>query len=103
MQAIREAAGLWSEAGMAASVAHGALRGPFRVATCEALVSSLTAAREALVVLGGFLTVLDAPAQVRAKVDVWGPAPDGLTVMRRLKREFDAKGVLNPGRFVGGI
>jgi glycolate oxidase FAD binding subunit len=103
MQAIREAAGPWSEAGMAASVAHGALRGTFRVATCEALVSSLTAAREALAVLGGFLTVLDAPAQVRAKVDVWGPAPDGLTVMRRLKREFDAKGVLNPGRFVGGI
>jgi hypothetical protein len=96
MQAIREAAGPWSETGMAASVAHGALRGTFRIATCEALVSSLTAAREALAVLGGFLTVLDAPAQVRAKVDVWGPAPDGLTVMRRLKREFDAKGFSTP-------
>jgi len=47
--------------------------------------------------------VLDAPAPVRAQVDVWGPPLDGVGVMQRLKAAFDAKGILNPGRFVGRI
>jgi glycolate oxidase FAD binding subunit len=38
------------------------------------------------------------------QVDVWGPTGDAeLAVMRRLKLEFDPTGVLNPGRFVGGL
>jgi glycolate oxidase FAD binding subunit len=56
-----------------------------------------------LAALGGYLVVLDAPEPARRTVDVWGPPPDGVAVMRRLKAEFDPKGVLNPGRFVGGI
>jgi glycolate oxidase FAD binding subunit len=46
--------------------------------------------------------VLDAPAEVRQKVDVWGD--DGaLALMRRVKARFDGPGVCNPGIFVGGI
>ena len=46
--------------------------------------------------------VLDAPAQVREKVDVWGD--DGAApLMRRVKARFDGAGVCNPGIFVGGI
>jgi glycolate oxidase FAD binding subunit len=48
-------------------------------------------------------TVLDAPEEVRDRVDVWGPDPSGLALMRRLKNRFDPTGVCNPGRFVGGI
>src|SRR5205807_8951818 len=47
-------------------------------------------------------TVLDAPDEVRGKVDVWGPDPSALAVMRRLKDRFDPAGVCNPGLFVGG-
>lgn len=48
--------------------------------------------------------VLDAPAPVREKVDVWGEV-DGpaLALMRRVKERFDPAGVCNPGIFVGGI
>jgi glycolate oxidase FAD binding subunit len=33
----------------------------------------------------------------------WGEAPQGLEVMRRIKREFDPHNLLNPGRFVPGV
>jgi glycolate oxidase FAD binding subunit len=37
-------------------------------------------------------------------VDPWGPVEPGpLALMRALKAEFDARRVLNPGRFVGGL
>jgi glycolate oxidase FAD binding subunit len=46
--------------------------------------------------------VLDAPAEVREKVEVWGD--DGaVPLMRRVKTRFDGPGVCNPGIFVGGI
>lgn len=48
--------------------------------------------------------VLDAPREVRDKVDVWG-ASEGpvLELTRRVKANFDPAGVCNPGLFVGGI
>ncbi len=103
MLAIREATPQSVGVSTAATVAHGILRGRFRSEAPEAVVHGLRAAREVLGALGGFLTVLDAPASVRAHVDVWGPAPEGFGVMQRLKTAFDPKGILNPGRFVGGI
>ena len=36
-------------------------------------------------------------------VDAWGPLPDGFAVMRQLKEQYDPQGILNPGRYVGGI
>ncbi|HEY8787725.1 MAG TPA: FAD-binding oxidoreductase [Actinopolymorphaceae bacterium] len=51
---------------------------------------------------GGHVVVLDAPADVKRAVDVWGPVR-GLDLMRRVKREFDPEHRLSPGRFVGGI
>jgi len=39
----------------------------------------------------------------RAYLRVWGEAPPSIDRMRALKRRFDPKGTLNPGRFVGGI
>ncbi|HXF57469.1 MAG TPA: FAD-binding oxidoreductase [Actinomycetota bacterium] len=47
--------------------------------------------------------VLDAPAAVREKVDVWGEEDPGLlALMRRVKARFDPTGTLNPGLFVEG-
>ena len=44
-----------------------------------------------------------APADFKRQVDVWGPEPETLDVMRQLKRQFDPARVLNPGRFVGRL
>jgi len=49
------------------------------------------------------LVVLEAPLPVKRLVDVWGPVGKALRVMQGLKAQFDPKGILNPGRFVGGI
>ena len=50
------------------------------------------------------VVVLDAPSEVRGKVDVWGTADDGaVELMRRIKARFDPSGICNPGIFVGGI
>jgi glycolate oxidase FAD binding subunit len=35
--------------------------------------------------------------------DAWFGEPPGFFLMRRIKREFDPRDTLNPGRFVGGI
>jgi glycolate oxidase FAD binding subunit len=78
-------------------VAGGAVR---EVAATAAAVS---AARAALVAEGGSLVVEDAPAELRAVVDPWGPLPAGFSIMQRLKQRFDPQGRLNPGRFVGGL
>lgn len=51
----------------------------------------------------GSLVVLQAPPEVKAKVDVWGPVGDVIAQMRGLKQQFDPGGTLNPGRFVGGL
>jgi glycolate oxidase FAD binding subunit len=47
--------------------------------------------------------VLDAPSDVREKVDVWGEEGSAVPLMRRVKERFDPNNVCNPGIFVGGI
>jgi glycolate oxidase FAD binding subunit len=48
--------------------------------------------------------LLDAPAELRERVDVWNAGDSApLELMRRLKARFDVHGVCNPGVFVGGI
>ena len=36
-------------------------------------------------------------------MNLWGPPPRDLALMRRLKNAFDPQGILAPGRFAGGI
>jgi glycolate oxidase FAD binding subunit len=48
--------------------------------------------------------VLDAPAELRASLDVWGIADSpAVELMRRVKRRFDPAAACSPGAFVGGI
>jgi glycolate oxidase FAD binding subunit len=53
--------------------------------------------------LGGSMVITRCPAELKAKVDVWGPPGDDFEVMRKLKAAWDPKGTLSPGRFLGGI
>jgi hypothetical protein len=52
---------------------------------------------------GGNLVVESSPLSIKKKVDVWGQPRSDYLVVRRLKEEIDPSGILNIGRFVGGI
>ena len=51
---------------------------------------------------GGSAVVVDAPAAIKAAVEVWGPVP-AIDLMLRVKSQFDPDHRLAPGRYVGGI
>jgi glycolate oxidase FAD binding subunit len=79
----------------------GGTAGPerFPQAVAEAVNRLRTFAQEA----EGNLVILEAPPEVKTRVDVWGLADETLLLMRRPKAEFDPQRILNPGRFVGGL
>jgi glycolate oxidase FAD binding subunit len=53
--------------------------------------------------LKGALVVEAGPPDFKQSFDVWGPPRGDFALMKHIKTELDPKGVLNPGRFVGGI
>jgi glycolate oxidase FAD binding subunit len=69
----------------------------------DTLAAAFQEARERLARRGGTLVALEAPLELKHKVDVWGPVGDAEGLMRRVKERFDAGGTMSPGRFVGGI
>jgi glycolate oxidase FAD binding subunit len=52
---------------------------------------------------GGRMVIERCPPGAKSRYDVWDDVGPPLAIMRRLKEQYDPKGVLNPGRFVGGI
>lgn len=52
---------------------------------------------------GGHAVLERAPLAVKAQVAVWEPPGAAFRIMERIKTQLDPKGILNPGRFVGGI
>jgi glycolate oxidase FAD binding subunit len=69
----------------------------------EAVAAATAELRSRVAQGGGALVVLQAPPEVKEAVDVWGPAGDTMPIMRRIKEQFDPTGMMNPGRFVGGL
>ena len=72
-------------------------------ASDERLVVVIEQARRAAVEAGGSLVVMAAPIAIKQRLDVWGDTGAALPLSRRLKDQFDPRGTLNPGRFVGGL
>ena len=50
-----------------------------------------------------WLSIVRCPPEARGAADAWGDVGNALPLMRRVKKQFDPTGALNPGRFVGGI
>jgi glycolate oxidase FAD binding subunit len=51
----------------------------------------------------GNMVIEFAPVALKEKISVWGKSRDDFTIMHGLKKQIDPAGILNPGRFVGGI
>ncbi|HEY6931664.1 MAG TPA: FAD-binding oxidoreductase [Thermoanaerobaculia bacterium] len=73
------------------------------VGSPESAASAIDRTRRLLARSDGSLTLSAAPGSLRAHVDVWGPAPSSLALMKSVKERLDPDRRLNPGRFVGGI
>jgi len=70
--------------------------------SAPALHQVLHTLRPELELARGSLVVLHRPAAMPA-IDAWGRSGDAFQVMLSLKKQFDPRGTLNPGRFIGGI
>ncbi len=51
----------------------------------------------------GHAVMFAAPSKWKESVDVWGPSPPALALMRKIKQQLDPHGMLNPGRHVNRI
>jgi glycolate oxidase FAD binding subunit len=69
----------------------------------EARAGVVEELREIWLRRGGSVVVREAPPAFKERVEVWGPIGTRHDLTRRVKDKFDPRGVLNPGRFVGGI
>jgi glycolate oxidase FAD binding subunit len=47
---------------------------------------------------GGFLSVLQAPIDIKSQIDVWGYRGNAVPLMRQIEQQFDPLGILNPGK-----
>ncbi len=52
---------------------------------------------------GGTLVVTACSTELKRRIDVFGDPPPSFELMRRIKQQFDPKGILSPGRFVGRL
>jgi glycolate oxidase FAD binding subunit len=72
-------------------------------ASAQPAVAVLKEWRERVRGAGGHAVLERAPLSVKEQVSVWDPPGAAFRIMERIKSSLDPKGILNPGRFVGGI
>ena len=60
-------------------------------------------ARSAAHRAGGKLIVDRCPTDTKTQIDVWDEIGAPIETMRRMKKQYDPNGIINPGRFVRGI
>lgn len=53
--------------------------------------------------LNGYVIVETIDPKLKERVDVWGHIGSAFPLMKKLKETLDPHGILNPGRFVGGL
>ena len=69
----------------------------------EESVRVLSRARNAVHEAGGGMLIERCPVEVKDDFDVWDEVGESLATMRRMKEQYDPRGILNPGRFAGRI
>ena len=71
----------------------------------RAILDDIDRARTVAHSLGGTVVVEHCPLPLKATLDIWEGSAGAaeLEIMRRIKRNFDPSGILNPGRFIGKL
>jgi len=69
----------------------------------DAVVNYLEDMTGEVVKRDGNMVIEFAPAALKERISVWGKSRDDFTIMHGLKKQIDPAGILNTGRFVGGI
>jgi glycolate oxidase FAD binding subunit len=69
----------------------------------EPIVATLADWRQAARAAGGHAVLESAPLAVKERIDIWDQPGASLRIMQRIKAQLDPSGILNPGRYVGGI
>jgi len=66
----------------------------------SSVIDSLNSLRGFLSSIGGHLILQEAPYEIKAGVSVWGDFGSGLSIMKKIKFNFDPNNLLNPGRYI---
>jgi glycolate oxidase FAD binding subunit len=66
----------------------------------DTAVATIAQLRKFVETRQGFLTLVEAPAALKAQLDVWGYSGNALKLMKTLQRQFDPQTLLSPGRFL---
>ena len=69
----------------------------------QLVADTVASLRGAAVNVGGNLIIESAPTALKRQIDVWGPVGHSFELMKAIKTKLDPIGLLNVGRFVGGI
>ena len=69
----------------------------------QAFAERIEAFDDAIHLLFPKAVIVAGDSPIRSSLNVWGELPDGIARMRAIKQQFDPKGTLNRGRFIGRI
>lgn len=69
----------------------------------EIILDIINKTRDLTHKLGGYITIEQCPVRIKSIIDVWDNVSGTVTIMRKIKDQYDPNRVLNPGRYVGGI
>ena len=67
------------------------------------IIDTIQQVRQVVARYEGSAVVEQCPITTKTQIEVWGDYPDSLAIMQSIKNRFDPNGILNPGRFLGGI
>ncbi|ELS33748.1 MULTISPECIES: FAD-binding oxidoreductase [Pseudanabaena] len=68
------------------------------VGDLEAIATQIAKVRSLVEAHQGFLTILEAPQELKFKTNVWGYQGNASDLMGKIRQQFDARGLLSPNR-----
>lgn len=100
VETLRHVRQLDSKCSVLAHAGSGVLRVQFSLKPEEAVAAIVRRLRPAVAAGGGAAAILAYPADLAlTPEEVWGTTSDGRSVRESIQRQFDPRGILNPGRF----